>query len=260
MEPGMVSQLGQLLYDAERERRPLEPLSRTHPGLSPADAYAIQEAYAALRLGAGARLAGRKIGCTSKAMQEQFDIDTPDYGHIFNDMLVADGGTVPADSLIQPLVEPELAFVLSEPLEGPDATAEDVLAITRGIAPCLEIIDSRIRDWEIVFVDTVADNGSSARCVLGPLVTDFGQADLRDEPASLFRNGELTASATAAAVLGHPANAVAWLANALAAFGRKLGAGEYVLSGSITSAVRASRGDTFEARFGRFGVVSCSFG
>lgn len=259
MEPGTVNHLGEILYAAEQDRRPLEPLSRTHRGLSPADAYAIQEAYAGLRLRSGARLVGRKIGCTSKAMQDLFQIDTPDYGHIFGDMLVADGGTVPMDSLIQPMVEPELVFVLSEPLEGPGATAEDVLAITRGIAPCLEIIDSRIRDWEITFVDTVADNGSSARCVLGPLVTDFSQSDLRDEPGSLFCNGELLASATAAAVLGHPANAVAWLANALAEFGRKLGAGDYVLSGSITQAVRASRGDMFQARLGRFGVVSCTF-
>lgn len=259
MEPGTVKQLGQNLYDAEREHRALSPLSRAYPDLTPADAYAIQEAYAALRLGSGATLVGRKIGCTSKAMQEMFSISTPDYGHIFDDMLIHDGGPVPADALIQPMVEPELAFILGESLEGPGVTPEDVVTATRAVAPCMEIIDSRFQDWNIAFVDTVADNGSSARVVLGPAVTDFGEADLGDEPASLYRSGDLLGSATTAAVLGHPANAVAWLANVLGDWGRSLRAGDYVLSGSVTKAFPASRGDAFEARFGHFGVVTCSF-
>lgn len=254
-----VTALGRELYEAERDRQARPPLSDEHAGLDVADAYAIQEAYADLRLADGARLVGRKIGATSKAIQELFDIDTPDFGQIFDDMVVADGGTLRIDELIEPRVEPEVAFVLARPLAGPGVTADDVLAATREVVPCLEIIDSRIADWRIRFVDTVADNGSSARCVFGSTPRPVDGLDLAAERVTLVRDGEKIATATGEAVLGHPAASVAWLANALGELDRGMGAGEYVLSGSMTSASRVSAGEEYEAVFETLGRVSCRF-
>jgi 2-keto-4-pentenoate hydratase len=234
------------------------PVTERFPQLGPNDAYAIQEGYAGLRRAAGATLVGRKIGCTSLAIQELFGIDTPDYGHIFSDMVFLDGAAVERDSLIQPMVEPELAFVLSAELRGPGVGREEVLAATHGVAPCLEVIDSRIVDWRIAFVDTVADNGSSARCVIGEL-QPLGDHDLAEVEATMRKNGEVVERAKGAAVLGHPADAVAWLANALAPFGRALAAGDYVLSGSFMTASRASAGDAYTASFGELGEVGCHF-
>jgi 2-keto-4-pentenoate hydratase len=254
----LTGSLAEELFEAERDASPLEPLSARHPELTPRDAYAVQRAYAELRLSDGARLVGRKIGATSRAIQELFSIDTPDYGHIFDDMVVGDGGDIELDALIQPMVEPELAFILDRELSGPGVTRADVLAATRTVFPCLEVIDSRISDWRIAFVDTVADNGSSARCAFGEGVP-FAGADLAAVEAVMSRNGEVTGRATGEAVLGHPAEAVAWLANALGELGSGLRAGEYVLSGSFMTAIRAERGDRFEASFSGLGVVSCHF-
>lgn len=254
-----LGSLGRELYLAERNRTPRAPLSDEYDDLNVATAYAIQEAYADLRLADGARLVGRKIGATSEAIQELFDIDTPDFGQIFDDMVVPDGGTVRTDELILPRVEPEVAFVLDRPLAGPGVTADDVLAATREVMACLEIIDSRIADWRIRFVDTVADNGSSARCVFGSAPRPVGGLDLAAERVTLLRDGEEVATATGEAVLGHPAASVAWLANALGGLDRRLGAGEYVLSGSMTTASSASAGERYEAVFETLGRVSCRF-
>jgi len=253
-----IKALAERLYNAERDRRPMAPLTRHRRDIAVREAYAIQEAYAELRQADGAQLVGRKIGATSKAIQELFNIDVPDYGHIFDDMVVGDGSAIVREELIQPMVEPELAFILDSDLQGPGISRDDVLTVTRSIVPCLEIIDSRITDWEIAFVDTVADNGSSARCVFGPEITPDG-LDLADVQAEMRHNGEVIGTAKGTAVLGHPAEAVAWLANALAEFGRGLRADDYVLSGSFMTAVRAEAGDLFEASFTGLGAVSCRF-
>jgi 2-keto-4-pentenoate hydratase len=258
LDAATIDGLGRILYDAERLRRPRRPLSDEFPELDPASAYAAQEAYAALRLSDSNPLVGRKIGATSRAIQELFDIDTPDYGQIFADMVVDDGATIAIDELIAPMVEPEVAFRLRTDLAGPGVSADDVQAVTNVVAPCLEIIDSRIVDWRIRFVDTVADNGSSARCVFGREVA-AAELDLAAETVALYHDDELVGAATGAAALGHPCASVAWLANALGGLGRTLRAGEWVLSGSLTSAVRATPGARFRAEFGSIGDVSCAF-
>jgi 2-keto-4-pentenoate hydratase len=259
VDEAAVADIGRKLYEAERNATTLSPLRFLAPDLDPAGAYAIQEAYADLRRGDGAKLIGRKIGCTSQAIQELFGIDTPDFGHIFDDMVVEDGGEIAADALIAPMVEPEVAFLLERELRGPDVDRAAVLEATGTVMPCLEIIDSRIHDWQIEFIDTVADNGSSARCVFGTKATSISRWDLAEIEVTMLHNGQEVAKGTGAAVLGHPADSVAWLANALAPYGRSLRAGEYVLSGSMTTAVRAAKGDQFEADFGDFGRVSCEF-
>jgi 2-keto-4-pentenoate hydratase len=255
--PAETTRLAQEIFDAERAARPLEPLSARNPELTPRDAYAVQQAYADLRVQQGARLVGRKIGATSRAIQELFSIDTPDYGHIFDDMVVEDGSMERA-RLIQPMVEPELAFILDRDMRGPGVTRSDVLGATRTIIPCLEVIDSRIVDWKIAFVDTVADNGSSARCIFGEPVPYDG-LELASVEAVMSRNGEVVGRATGEAVLGHPAESVAWLANVLGDLDSGLRAGEYVLSGSFMTAIRGERGDRFDATFSDLGSVSCHF-
>jgi len=257
-EPGLIEDSAKEIFDAEWTCSPVEPLAVRHPSLTPADAYAIQEAYAALRRRAGARLVGRKIGCTSKAVQELFGIDTPDYGQIFDDMVVEDGGSVAVADLIQPMVEPELAFLLAGDLRGPGVIGSAVLEATASVAPCLEVIDSRIVGWQVGFVDTVADNGSSSRCVLGE-ARRVPELDLAAVEVEMSRDGEVVTRGRGDAALGHPADSVAWLANALAEFGHGLEAGDYVLSGSLTTAIRVQPGNRFAASFTGLGDVSIHF-
>jgi 2-keto-4-pentenoate hydratase len=263
MNAETIIQIGQSLYDSELAQEPQTPLSGRYPEMTPADAYAVQEVYATLKREAGATLVGRKIGATSLAIQELFGIDTPDFGQLFDDMLVADGGTIERSELIAPMVEPELDFLMATDLRGPGVTREDVLAATATVLPCMEIIDSRISDWQIAFVDTVADNGSSSRYVVGEIADDRQNPvprDLDQVMAQMHRNGELVGQAPGTAVLGHPAEAVAWLVNVLSEFGAYVRAGDHVLSGSFMTAVAAEAGDTFTADFGALGSVSVTFG
>lgn len=257
IESSIVEVLGRQIFDAERSAEPIRPLSDSYE-LTVGDAYAIQQSYARLRIGEGATVIGHKIGCTAKAIQELFKIDTPDFGHLFSDMLVPQSKQIPVDELIQPLTEPEIAFVLAQDLSGPGITQEDVLAASSGVVPCIEVIDSRIIDWNIHLSDTISDNGSSARFVMGEPIPVDG-IDLAAETVVLTRNGEEVGRGEGTAVLGHPANSVAWLANALGEFGQALPAGSYVLSGSLTTAVPARAGDRFQADFASIGSVSCLF-
>ncbi|TCC45386.1 2-keto-4-pentenoate hydratase [Kribbella pittospori] len=259
MDAKLVAKLGREIYLAEQEAVPFEPLTERHPDLDPSAAYAVQEEYVRLRTEHGARLVGRKIGCTSKAIQGLFGIDTPDYGHLFDDMVVPAGGTIATSDLIAPMVEPEITFVLGHDLRGPNVTTEDVLNATVTVLPSLEIIDSRIRDWRIVFADTVADNGSSSRCVFGPETKYDAGLDLIAERVRLLRDGEEFDTGSGTDVLGHPATAVAWLANAIAEYGGALRAGDYVMSGSMTRAAPVRPGETYVAEFDTLGSVSCLF-
>lgn len=254
-----IERLGREIFDAERAATTLDPLSERIPGLTVAQAYDVQRAYARLRMAHGAKLVGRKIGATSKAIQDLFRIYTPDYGHLFDDMRCYEDQPVDRSKLIQPMVETEVAFILAEELAGPGIEPEDVLAASSGVVACIEIIDSRIHDWRIQFVDTVADNGSSARFLIGSEVFPPDAFDLSAEKVVLTRNGQVVAEGSGAAVLGHPANSAAWLANAVGEFGDTLPAGAIVLSGSMTTAVRASAGDHFAARFDHLGSITVSF-
>jgi len=225
------------------------------------DAYAIQAAWLRRKLASdsGLRLVGRKVGLTAKAMQEQLGVSEPDFGFLLNRMLVASGGSIARDELILPRVEPEIAFYLEKDLRGPGLAVADVLDVTRAVAPALEIVDSRIADWKIKLQDTIADNGSSARAVIGPSVPYERGLDLAAVLVSLRRNGEQVGQGAGAAVLGHPAEAVAWLANALAAFGESLRAGDVVLPGAMCASVFANAGETFDASYTGLGSVSVRF-
>jgi 2-keto-4-pentenoate hydratase len=255
----MHLEIMEALDTAERTRIPIQPLTETQPDLTPATAYAIQGAWLERKLAAGGRLAGRKVGLTSRAMQQQLGVGEPDFGFLLQAMLVPSGGTLQRSDLLQPRVEPEIAFWLAADLRGPGVTATDVLAATRGVSAALEIVDSRIADWRIKLADTIADNGSSARAVIGERVVSVADLDLAAEAVALTRNGDVVGRGTGADVLGHPAEAVAWLANRLADFGEGLRAGQVVLPGAMCASVFAQAGETFTAEFPSIGTVSVIF-
>lgn len=255
----IVNQAAISLYEAERTRQAIPPLIETCEGLSPDDAYRIQMAVIDRKLKEGAHIVGHKIGLTSVAMQQMFGVDQPDFGHLLNTMMVQDGEALKRDELLSPRVEGEITFVLKEPLRGPGVTVAKVLSATQYVMPSLEIIDSRIKDWKITLPDTIGDNASSCRMVIGGRCVQPDALDLRLCGMVLEKNGEIVNSAAGAAVLGNPANAVAWLANKLADFGVTLEAGEVILPGALTAAVPVNTGDTVRATFDHLGSVSVRF-
>jgi 2-oxo-hept-3-ene-1,7-dioate hydratase len=253
------------LLAAERSRRPIRQLSLQYPDMTVADAYRVQRALVAAKIAEGRTIAARKIGLTSRAMQQAVSITEPDHGVIFDDMVFADGGTVPSGRFIRPRVEVELAFVLGRPLTGPGVTALDVLDATRWVTPALEILDARVQmtDPETghlrTIVDTIADNAADAGIVTGGRAVRPDACDLRRVAALLYVNESIEETGVAAGVLGHPANGVAWLANALALHGEPLPAGQPILAGSFTRPVFVGEGDVIHADFGDLGAVTCRF-
>jgi 2-keto-4-pentenoate hydratase len=247
------------LRDAERAAKPIDPLHQTYPQLDIDDAYHVQRLLIADRLTDGSRLAGHKVGLTSPAMQEQLDVREPDYGHLMSDMFVLEGASISTSVLCAPRVEPELAFVLGGTLQGPGVTVANVLTATEFVMPALEIIDSRIVNWAIRLPDTVADNASSGRVVLGGRGIRIDALDLRLVGVVMYKNGEVVQTGASGAVLGNPVNAVCWLANKLAAFGQSLEAGQVVMPGACTEAVAVTGGDRVRAEFEGIGDVSVCF-
>src|SRR5712691_4660799 len=253
------------LDQAERTRTQIRQFSLDFPGITIEDAYAIQKRWVALKVRAGRKIKGHKIGLTSKAMQYSSNINEPDYGALLDDMFFADGSELPMERFIKPRLEVELAFLLGKPLRGPDCTIFDVLNATDFVTPALEIIDSRVHmvDPETKatrkVMDTISDNAAAAGLVMGGRPFQPRDADLRWISAICYQNGVIEESGVAAAVLNHPANGVAWLANKLAPHGEGLEAGEVILGGSFTRPVYARRGDTFHVDYGPFGSISCHF-
>lgn len=247
------------LFAAERDRAQVAAFS-SRSALTAADAYAIQLANVNRRKAAGERLAGVKVGLTAKAIQTMLGVSQPDFGHLFETMRVEDAGECRVAELIQPRVEAEIGIVLGRDLRGPGLSDLDVYAATEALVPTLEIVDSRITDWKIAFVDTVADNGSSARFVVGKKRTPPLGIDTRTVGTILVKNGEIMGTGAGAAVLGaNPYRAVAWLANTLADSGLELHAGDVILPGALCAMVPVARGDVASADFGVLGTVSVRF-
>lgn len=247
------------LLEAEKTKEAIAPFTSLQESITADDAYNIQLQVIQSKLDQGAAVKGMKIGLTSKAMQEMLNVYTPDYGHILDSMVYEENQPVDIAQFIHPRVEFEIAFVLKEDLVGPNVTLEDVHRATDYVVPAIEIIDSRIKDWKIKFEDTVADNGSSAGAILAEKKTAIGDVDLASVEMKAFKNGELFDSATGAAVLGNPANAVVWLANELARYNISLKKGQFILAGALSKAVDVADGDQYEADFGSLGKVSASF-
>lgn len=237
---------GQALYDALRERRTIKPLIETDPSLTIDDAYAINLNFLSRRLADGEKVVGKKIGVTSKAVQDMLGVHQPDFGFLTDWMYVEGDIDVDAKALIAPRAEAEIAFILKSDLNGPGVTAADVLAATESIAPCFEIVDSRIDDWKIAIVDTVSDNASCGVYVLGEERLNPADHDLPNLHVAVTKNGEFLSEGYGHAVQGDPAQAVAWLANTLGAYGVTLNAGDVILSGSLVPLAPAQKGDVFE--------------
>lgn len=244
---------------AEAQCKPFQPITAEYPDLTVEDAYGIQMAQVETKLEQGRTIIGKKIGLTSRGMQQLLGVDEPDYGHLLDNMLLMEGESCPREDLINPKVEAEIAFILKDTLRGPGVTIADVLKATEGVMAAFEVVDSRIANWNIKLADTVADNASSARFVLGSRLVPVKKLDLRLMGMMLEKNGKMFNNGAGGAVLGHPAAAVAWLANKLGSFGVALKANEIILSGAVTAAADADQGDVFTASFHGLGSLNLKF-
>ncbi|MCH4273119.1 fumarylacetoacetate hydrolase family protein [Kerstersia gyiorum] len=260
MKPAPLHQLAAQLHHAWAHCFPIAPLTDTHPGLTLEAAYEIQKQLVDMRLQTtGARVIGKKIGVTSQAVMDMLQVHQPDFGMLTSDMVVDNGAGIAINRLIAPKAEGEIAFLLKHGLAGPGVTSADVLAATELVLPCLEIVDSRIRDWQIRIADTVADNASCGCVVIGDQGADPRRIDLSLTGMVLEKNGRIATTGAGAAALGHPAQAVAWLANILGQLGSGLLAGEIVLSGSLAAMVPVVPGDYLRLDLSGIGSASVSF-
>ncbi len=260
-----IEALARELYDARKGRTAVRHFSQRHPSMTIDDGYAIQRAWVKLEQADGRVIKGRKIGLTSRAMQQASQITEPDCAPLMDDMFFEQGGDIPVSRFIAPRVEVELAFILGRPLQGPDITLFDVLAATDYVSPALEIIDARIEQFDRdtramrkVF-DTISDFAANAGVVLGGRPVRPDAVDLRWVGAMLFKNGVIEETGLAAGVLNHPATGVAWLANKIAPHGEGLKAGDVVLAGSFTRPTTAVAGDNIHVDYGPLGTVSFRF-
>jgi 2-oxo-hept-3-ene-1,7-dioate hydratase len=265
LAPNTIIELARELYHARKTRTPVRHFSQRHPGMTIDDGYAVQRAWVALELADGRTIKGRKIGLTSRAMQQASQITEPDYAPLMDDMFFEQGSDIPITRFIAPRIEVELAFVLGKPLKGPGVTLFDVLDATEYVTPAVEIIDARIEQFDRetraprkVF-DTISDFAANAGIVTGGRPVRPNAVDLRWVGALLYKNGVIEETGLAAGVLNHPANGVAWLANKIALYDEGLRPGDVVLGGSFTRPTTAVTGDNFHVDFGTLGSIAFRF-
>jgi 2-oxo-hept-3-ene-1,7-dioate hydratase len=265
LHPDVIAQLAAELHASEQSGQQIEQFSKRYPGITMEDGYAISRAWVAAKVAQGQVVKGHKIGLTSRAMQISSQITEPDYGTLLDSMFIAQGTDIPASRFIAPRVEVELAFILAKPLRGPNVTIFDVLQATEYVSPAIEIIDSRIEQFDRVtkaprkVFDTISDNAANAGIILGGRPVRPDAVDLRWVSALLYKNAVIEESGVAAAVLNHPATGVAWLANKLAPWDEHLAAGEVVLAGSFTRPTSAAAGDSFHVDYGPLGSIAFRF-
>lgn len=260
MEKIRIRELGDELYNALRHREAVSPLTEREPSMTIEDAYYISQHLIERRIESGERVIGKKIGVTSKAVQNMLGVHQPDFGYLTDSMVYGDGDEVPiSEQLMQPRAEGEIAFVLKKDLIGPGVTNAEVLAATDFVIPCFEIVDSRIQDWKIKIQDTIADNASCGLLVLGGQAVDPRKVDLVTAGMVVEKNGEIISTGAGAAALGSPVNCVAWLANTLGQFGIPLKAGELILSGSLVPLEPVVAGDYMRVDIGGLGSASVRF-
>jgi 2-oxo-hept-3-ene-1,7-dioate hydratase len=260
-----VVKLARELYEARRTRTQVRQFSLRFPQMTIEDGYAIQREWVGLERADGRRILGRKIGLTSRAMQQASRITEPDFAPLMDDMFFEQGSDISVARFIAPRIEVELAFILGKPLSGPGVTLDDVLGATEYITPAVEIIDARIEQYDREtraprkVVDTISDFAANAGVVIGGRRVGPNEVDLRWVGALLHKNGTIEETGLAAGVLGHPASGVAWLANKIAPFGEQLVAGDVVLAGSFTRPTGAAAGDRFDVDYGALGAVAFRF-
>ena len=259
MDQSQIIQLGDELYEALSTGKTVTPLTSRGFEISIEEAYHIQQQMLSRRIAAGEKVIGKKIGVTSHAVMNMLGVHQPDFGYLLDGMVYNEGESIEMSTLIQPKAEGEIAFLLKSDLQGPGVTAADVLAATEGVMACFEIVDSRITDWKIKIQDTVADNASCGVFVLGDQLVDISNVDLARCGMVLEKNGEIVVTGAGAATMGHPVNAMVWLANTLGALGIALKAGDIVLSGAMGAMVPVKAGDSLRMAIGGIGGCSVRF-
>ena len=259
VDQSLNDMLAEELYRALRNGRTVPPLMARYPALTIDDAYAISLGALERRKADGERSVGKKIGVTSKAVQDMLGVHQPDFGFLTDRMFIEGDIDIAANGLIQPRAEAEIGFILKDSLKGPGVTADQVIAATEAIVPCFEIVDSRIQDWRIGIVDTVADNASCGVYVLGEARADPRDHDLPNLHVTVIKNGQPLSEGYGRAVQGSPAEAVAWLANTLGAYGVALEAGDVILSGSLVPLEPAKASDVFEMQLHGVGACTARF-
>lgn len=257
-DTGVVG-LADRLWRAEVDRTPISPITALRPDLTVEDAYAIQSYNVRRRVAAGAVVRGRRLGRTSRARQDVLGVDEPDFGVLLADMFLDEGEEVPVELFVQPRVMATMAFVLATDLAGPGVTIADALTAVAGVMPAVEVVDSRIAEWQVQVADTIADNASAGKVVVGGRITPVSAVDLRLLGVLLHRNGVPIESAAGAAALGSPARCVQWVANELGAIGRGLRRGDIVLAGPLHRLVPVRPGDNYQAVFAHLGTVTVQF-
>jgi len=255
MNKQQITQAAEVLFAAERQRREVERVSLEHPTMDVKDAYAVMEALIAKKEDVGQKVVGYKLGYTSKAMQQQMGVDDPIYGLLFDYMIMKNGEDLVFEQLIHPKLEAEIAFVMKKDLQGPGVTREDVLDATEYVTPILEVVDSRYLNYKFKMVDVIADNNSGARVIASQSKFQVRDINLPEAIVTLKQNGEVVQTGSGADVMGHPADAIVWLANYLSEHGRKIEAGDFIISGGMTRAIDLALHDHIEADFGSLGIV-----
>lgn len=259
MEQATIQQLGDELYEALVACKTITPLSSRYPDMTIEDAYYVQQRMIARRLEKGEKIIGKKIGVTSKPVMNLLGVNQPDFGYLTDGMVYNEGESIDASTLIQPKAEGEIAFLLKKDIQGPGVTAADVIAATEGVMACFEIVDSRIENWKIKIQDTVSDNASCGVFVLGDKLVDIANLDLALCGMVMEKNGDIVVTGAGAASMGHPVNAIVWLANTLGTLGIALKAGDIVLSGAMGAMVDCAKGDNLRISIGGIGGCSVRF-
>lgn len=259
MDMALIDTLAGLLRDAARTGQPVAPLRDQLAAFGVEGAYAVQELNTQFHIGAGRRLTGRKIGLTSRSVQQQLGVDSPDFGMLFADMELAPDETVALGRVLQPKVEAEVAVVLERDLDSEQVTLAQLMSAVAYVLPAVEIVGSRIRDWDIRLLDTVADNASSGLYALGTRPVKLSEVDLRTCGMLMERKGEIVSLGVGAACLGHPLNAALWLARKMAAVGRALRAGDVIMTGALGPMVTVSPGDVIDTTIAGLGAVRTAF-